>query len=119
MQHDLKFSVVQCAHEHYSSFFYVQRLFNTLFIPQVAYPTLAAFVEFMSEFDKPNDTSVKKKGINVLETGRPFSPITFEGVLKRFTPDVSNSISGRPRFVLIFLFRIDYHPDVSILYCYR
>lgn len=75
-----------------------------MFIPQVAYPTLAAFVDFVSDFDKPNGASVKKKDITVLETGRPFSPVIFEGVLKKFTPDVSNSISGRPRFVLCFFF---------------
>lgn len=51
----------------------------------------------------PNGMSLKRKDIPVLETGRPFSPTMFEGVLKKFTPDVSNSISGRPRFVLNYL----------------
>uniref|UniRef100_A0A6N2K1Y8 ubiquitinyl hydrolase 1 n=1 Tax=Salix viminalis TaxID=40686 RepID=A0A6N2K1Y8_SALVM len=33
----------------------------------------------------------------LFETGRPFRPAMFESVLKNFTPDVPNSISGRPR----------------------
>ncbi|KAK1372812.1 Ubiquitin carboxyl-terminal hydrolase [Heracleum sosnowskyi] len=66
-------------------------------ISKVGYPTLAAFLDFVSVLDMPNDTSFKRKDLPVLETGRPFSPTMFEGVLKRFTPDVSNSISGRPR----------------------
>lgn len=47
----------------------------------------------------PTDLSLKKKDLNGVETGRPFSPAMFEGVLKNFTPDVPNKISGRPRFV--------------------
>lgn len=66
-------------------------------IPKVGYPTLTAFAEFVSEFDMPTDLSLKKKDLNGVETGRPFSPAMFEGVLKNFTPDVPNKISGRPR----------------------
>ncbi|KAK4424880.1 Ubiquitin carboxyl-terminal hydrolase 24 [Sesamum alatum] len=66
-------------------------------IPKVGYPTLAAFAEFIGEFDMVTGTSVKKKDVTVLEIGRPFSPTMFEGVLRKFTPDVSSSISGRPR----------------------
>ncbi|WOG82994.1 hypothetical protein DCAR_0102167 [Daucus carota subsp. sativus] len=66
-------------------------------ISKVGYPTLAAFLDFVSVLDMPNGITLKKKDISVLETGRPFSPTMFEGVLKIFTPDVSNSISGRPR----------------------
>lgn len=44
------------------------------------------------------------KDMNHMQTGRPFSPAMFEVVLKNFTPDVPNSISGRPRYVLIFFF---------------
>ncbi|OMO49982.1 Peptidase C19, ubiquitin carboxyl-terminal hydrolase 2 [Corchorus capsularis] len=67
-------------------------------IPQVGYPTLTAFSEFISDFDvPPSNSNVKKKDTTVLEIGRPFSPAMFEAVLKSFTPDVPNSISGRPR----------------------
>ncbi|KAF7138315.1 hypothetical protein RHSIM_Rhsim07G0061800 [Rhododendron simsii] len=65
--------------------------------PLVGYPTLAAFAEFVAEFDLPGDASLKRRDITVLETGRPFRPTMFEGVLKNFTPDVPNSFSGRPR----------------------
>ncbi|PQQ14925.1 protein PALE CRESS chloroplastic [Prunus yedoensis var. nudiflora] len=58
---------------------------------------LGAFAEFVSEFDMPSGSSSKNKDASVLETGRPFSPAMFEGVLKNFTPDVPTSISGRPR----------------------
>lgn len=44
-------------------------------------------------------SSSKNKDTSVVETGRPFSPAMFEGVLKSFTPDVPSTISGRPRFV--------------------
>ncbi|KAF8403724.1 hypothetical protein HHK36_011828 [Tetracentron sinense] len=66
-------------------------------IPKIGYPTLRAFAEFISDFDIPTDSSLKKKEVTVLETGRPFSPAMFESVLKIFTPDVPNSISSRPR----------------------
>ncbi|XP_043696785.1 ubiquitin carboxyl-terminal hydrolase 24, partial [Telopea speciosissima] len=66
-------------------------------IPKIGFPTLSAFVEFISDFDMPSDSSMKKKDMVVLETGRPFSPMMFEPILKNFTPDVPNSISGRPR----------------------
>uniref|UniRef100_A0A5B7C7I4 Ubiquitin carboxyl-terminal hydrolase n=1 Tax=Davidia involucrata TaxID=16924 RepID=A0A5B7C7I4_DAVIN len=64
-------------------------------IPKVGYPTLSAFAEFVSDFDMPSGEFLKKK--DVLETGRPFKPAMFDGVLRNFTPDVPNSISGRPR----------------------
>ncbi|GLT31554.1 hypothetical protein SLA2020_062830 [Shorea laevis] len=66
-------------------------------IPEVGYPTLNAFVEFISEFDSHSDSNLKKKDVTVLEIARPLSPIMFEDVLKGFTPDVPNCISGRPR----------------------
>ncbi|OAY53450.1 ubiquitin carboxyl-terminal hydrolase 24 [Manihot esculenta] len=65
-------------------------------IPKVGFPTLTAFAEFVSNFDIPSGFSLKKD-TTVVETGRPFSPAMFEGVLKNFTPDVPHSISGRPR----------------------
>lgn len=64
-------------------------------IPQVGYPTLRAFVEFISNFDMPPNTSSKKN--DVLETGRPFRPVMFESVLNNFSPDMPNSFPGRPR----------------------
>ncbi|XP_071690106.1 ubiquitin carboxyl-terminal hydrolase 24-like [Rutidosis leptorrhynchoides] len=64
-------------------------------IPKTGYPTLAAFGEFVSEFKMPAGSS--SKNMNHLQTGRPFSPAMFEAVLKKFTPDIPNSISGRPR----------------------
>ncbi|PQQ13018.1 ubiquitin carboxyl-terminal hydrolase 24-like [Prunus yedoensis var. nudiflora] len=42
---------------------------------------LGAFAEFVSEFDMPSGSSSKNKDAGVLETGRPFSPAMFEGVL--------------------------------------
>ncbi|XP_073124580.1 ubiquitin carboxyl-terminal hydrolase 24 [Henckelia pumila] len=74
----------------------LQGLRNQKF-PKVGYPTLTAFAEFIAEFDCPGGTNIKKKDTNVLETGRAFSPIMFEAVLKNFSPDVPSSISGRPR----------------------
>ncbi|GKU97675.1 hypothetical protein SLEP1_g10785 [Rubroshorea leprosula] len=66
-------------------------------IPKVGYPTLNAFVEFISEFDMHGDSNLKKKDVAVLEIGGPFSAVMFEDVLKDFTPGVPNCISGRPR----------------------
>ncbi|XP_031265925.1 ubiquitin carboxyl-terminal hydrolase 24-like [Pistacia vera] len=66
-------------------------------ILKVGYPTLTAFFEFISEFDKSSSPRITKKDVAYVETGRPFSPAMFEAVLKNFTPDVPSSISGRPR----------------------
>ncbi|XWS74732.1 hypothetical protein CRYUN_Cryun01aG0022900 [Craigia yunnanensis] len=67
-------------------------------IPKVGYPTLTAFEEFVSDFDVPSGNyNVKKKDTTALEISKPFSPAMFEAVLTSFTPDVPNSISGRPR----------------------
>ncbi|GLT66017.1 hypothetical protein SLA2020_384130 [Shorea laevis] len=66
-------------------------------IPKVGYPALNAFVEFISEFDMHADSNLKKKDVAVPEIGRPFTAVMFEDVLKGFTPDVPNCISGRPR----------------------
>lgn len=43
--------------------------------------------------------NIKKKDSIEIEAGRPFNPTMFEVVLRKFTPDVSWSTSGRPRFV--------------------
>ncbi|XP_047333630.1 ubiquitin carboxyl-terminal hydrolase 24-like [Impatiens glandulifera] len=74
----------------------LQRLRNHN-ISKASYPTLAAFAEFIAEFDFPSGVKSNKNEKNTIETGRPFSPSTFEGVLKKFTPDIINSIYGRPR----------------------
>ncbi|KAK3223836.1 hypothetical protein Dsin_010861 [Dipteronia sinensis] len=66
-------------------------------IPKVENPTITAFTEFIADFDMPSGSSLKKKDVAFVETGRPFKPAVFEAVLKKFTPDVPNSISGRPR----------------------
>ncbi|THU63350.1 hypothetical protein C4D60_Mb01t14860 [Musa balbisiana] len=66
-------------------------------IPKSGYQTLHAFVNFISEFDMPCDSSSKDTGKRVLETGKPFSPIMFDAVLKCFTPDLPIGILGRPR----------------------
>ncbi|XP_015881911.3 ubiquitin carboxyl-terminal hydrolase 24 [Ziziphus jujuba] len=66
-------------------------------IPKVGYPTLTAFVEFVSEFEMPLGGNSKKTETNILDVGMPFRPAMFEAVLKKFTPDVPSSISGRPR----------------------
>lgn len=58
-------------------------------------------MEFISEFKMPAGTI--SKDMNNMQTGRPFSPTMFEVVLKNFTPDVPNSISGRSRYVFIYL----------------
>ncbi|XP_058768037.1 ubiquitin carboxyl-terminal hydrolase 24-like [Vicia villosa] len=66
-------------------------------IPKVGYPTLKAFAEFVTQFDMPSGIKLKKKDTDSFEFGRAFCPVMFEDVLKNFTPDVPNSISGRPR----------------------
>lgn len=66
-------------------------------IPKVDYPTLIAFVDFVSEFDMPHGSSSKTKDSSLVETGRPFSPAMFEGVVKNFTPDVASDFYGWTR----------------------
>jgi ubiquitin carboxyl-terminal hydrolase 10 len=63
-------------------------------VSKAVYPTLAAFAEFVSSCEMPVDS---KKETDGLETGRPFSPSMFEAVLRKFTPDVPNSVFGRHR----------------------
>lgn len=67
---------------------------------QVDYPTLSAFVEFIANFDVPSGSSLKRNGSAALQNGMPFSPTMFDFVLRKFTPDLSTSMSGRPRFEL-------------------
>ncbi|KAG2238269.1 hypothetical protein Bca52824_092481 [Brassica carinata] len=65
-------------------------------IPKAECPTLSAFSEFISELDAPSSSSFRNN-VAVVESGRPFTPSMFEGVLRSFTPDVLNNMSGRPR----------------------
>ncbi|KAF8073291.1 hypothetical protein N665_1122s0020 [Sinapis alba] len=65
-------------------------------IPKADSPTLAAFSEFISELDVPSSSSFRNN-VTVVESGRPFTPAMFERVLRNFTPDVLNNMSGRPR----------------------
>lgn len=64
----------------------------------------------------PCGSSTKKKDLSVVETGRAFKPAMFEAVLKNFTPDVPNSISGRPRFVF-FLDNLISHSIYHLVIC--
>ncbi|XP_024986004.1 ubiquitin carboxyl-terminal hydrolase 24-like isoform X1 [Cynara cardunculus var. scolymus] len=66
-------------------------------IPEIGYPTLRAFAEFISGFDMPSDLHSKKKDDILLETGKPLRPVMFESVLNNFSPDMPNSFLGRPR----------------------
>ncbi|KAF8097519.1 hypothetical protein N665_0286s0029 [Sinapis alba] len=65
-------------------------------IPKAECPTLTAFSEFISELDAPSSSSFRNN-VTVVESGRPFTPSMFEKVLRNFTPDVLNNMSGRPR----------------------
>ncbi|KAM0008901.1 putative ubiquitinyl hydrolase 1 [Helianthus debilis subsp. tardiflorus] len=66
-------------------------------IPEIGYPTLRAFVEFVSGFDMPSGLQLKKKGDILLGTGKPLRPVMFESVLNNFSPDMPNSFAGRAR----------------------
>ncbi|CAJ1934165.1 unnamed protein product [Sphenostylis stenocarpa] len=80
-----------------SPFVHLLQQLRTRNLPKVEYPTLTAFADFITQFDMPSTPYIKKQDTNIFESGRPFCPVMFEGVLKNFTPDVPNSISGRPR----------------------
>lgn len=44
--------------------------------------------------------SVEKRNENTAhQTGIPFRPVMFDSILKTFTPDIPDNLSGRPRFV--------------------
>ncbi|KAJ0980888.1 hypothetical protein J5N97_009143 [Dioscorea zingiberensis] len=67
-------------------------------LSKVGYPTLHAFVDFISNFDPPKAWNSESNKAVVLEGGKPFHANMFEHVLKKFTPDVpSNLCGGRPR----------------------
>lgn len=84
-----------------SPFFQLLQTLKSREIPQVGYPTLHAFVEFVVKFeeDKPIDTDLKKnvKATGGIEVGQSFCPNMFDPVLKSFSPDQPLSASGRPR----------------------
>ncbi|KAJ0806076.1 putative ubiquitinyl hydrolase 1 [Helianthus annuus] len=66
-------------------------------IPEIGYPTLRAFVKFISGFDVPSGRRSKKEDEFLLEIGKPLRPVMFDSVLNNFSPDMPNSFSGRPR----------------------
>lgn len=71
-------------------------------IPEVGYPTLMAFVQFLDEIqeEKHADNSVLEKNeqeVGWLEAGKPFYPTMFDPVLRIFSPDQPLSSLGRPR----------------------
>ncbi|KAL3324631.1 hypothetical protein AABB24_038651 [Solanum stoloniferum] len=80
-----------------SPFVHLLQELKTRDITEAGYPTLHAFVQFISDFGIYIDPSMKKKETIVPEIGLPFRPLMFESVLKNFTPDVANSLTGRPR----------------------
>ncbi|PIN17707.1 Ubiquitin-specific protease [Handroanthus impetiginosus] len=80
-----------------SPFFQLLHELRNRDIPEIGYPTLRAFVEFISDFDTFPDSISKRNETNVLETGSPFQPVMFDTVLKSFTPDIPHNLSGRPR----------------------
>ncbi|XP_010557845.1 PREDICTED: ubiquitin carboxyl-terminal hydrolase 24-like [Tarenaya hassleriana] len=65
-------------------------------VPKAECPTLAAFSEFIAELEPPSSSSLRNNAA-VVVAGRPFTPAMFEEVLRKFTPDVPNNMSGRPR----------------------
>ncbi|OAY73151.1 Ubiquitin carboxyl-terminal hydrolase 24 [Ananas comosus] len=72
-------------------------------IPKVGYPTLNAFVEFISDFDMPEDSSAKNHERRVLESGKSLSPIMFDAVLQNFTPDLPTGIQEDAQEFLSFV----------------
>ncbi|PHU03112.1 Ubiquitin carboxyl-terminal hydrolase 24 [Capsicum chinense] len=80
-----------------SPFVHLLQELKTRDISEAGYPTLHAFVQFISEFGIFIDSSMKKTETVVPEIGLPFRPLMFESVLKNFTPDVADSLTGRPR----------------------
>ncbi|KAH6791612.1 ubiquitin-specific protease 24 [Perilla frutescens var. hirtella] len=66
-------------------------------IPEIGYPTLRAFVDFISDFDMLTDSVEKRNDNTALQTGIPFRPTMFDSILNTFTPDIPDNLSGRPR----------------------
>lgn len=84
-----------------SPFFQLLQTLKSRDIPEVGYPTLKAFVEFVVKFEEYEavDTDLKKnvKATGGIEVGQSFCPTMFDAVLKSFSPDQPSSASGRPR----------------------
>uniref|UniRef100_A0A0C9RYR1 Ubiquitin carboxyl-terminal hydrolase n=1 Tax=Wollemia nobilis TaxID=56998 RepID=A0A0C9RYR1_9CONI len=82
-------------------FFQLLQALRSRDIPEVGYPTLRAFVEFVAEVeeDKPTDAILTKnvKAVAGFEAGKAFHPIMFDPVLKSFNRDESLCSSGRTR----------------------
>ncbi|XP_062190060.1 ubiquitin carboxyl-terminal hydrolase 24-like [Phragmites australis] len=66
-------------------------------IPKVGYPTLSAFVEFISQFDVLDESIMKKNEKASIVAAKPLNPAMFDTVLRNFTPDVPAGTSARPR----------------------
>ncbi|KAF8679021.1 hypothetical protein HU200_045773 [Digitaria exilis] len=66
-------------------------------IPKVGYPTLSAFVEFISQFHVLDESVVKKNEKAITVAAKPLNPAMFDAVLRNFTPDVPAGTSARPR----------------------
>ncbi|WVZ66949.1 hypothetical protein U9M48_016101 [Paspalum notatum var. saurae] len=66
-------------------------------IPKVGYPTLNAFVEFISQYDVLDESVMKKNEKAVTVAAKPLNPAMFDTVLRNFTPDVPAGTSARPR----------------------
>ncbi|XP_057849062.1 ubiquitin carboxyl-terminal hydrolase 24 isoform X2 [Cryptomeria japonica] len=82
-------------------FFQLLQILRSRDIPEVGYPTLRAFVQFLDEIqeEKPADSVLERneQEIGWLESGKPFYPTMFDPVLKLFSPDQPLSSLGRPR----------------------
>ncbi|KAG6478754.1 hypothetical protein ZIOFF_062198 [Zingiber officinale] len=66
-------------------------------ISKIGFPTLHAIVDFICQFDMPDDSRLTTNGKGVIKTGKAFSPTMFDAVLKGFTPDLPAGIFGRHR----------------------
>ncbi|KAL6896540.1 hypothetical protein ACP4OV_007112 [Aristida adscensionis] len=66
-------------------------------IPKAGYPTLGAFVEFISQFDVLDESIMKKNEKAAMVAAKPLNPAMFDTVLRNFTPDVPAGTSARPR----------------------
>uniref|UniRef100_A0A0E0QCA6 Ubiquitin carboxyl-terminal hydrolase n=2 Tax=Oryza TaxID=4527 RepID=A0A0E0QCA6_ORYRU len=66
-------------------------------IPKAGYPTLNAFIEFISQFDVLDDSNVKKDEKFATIASKSVIPSMFDTVLRNFTPDVPAGTASRPR----------------------
>ncbi|CAN6988565.1 unnamed protein product [Brassica oleracea var. botrytis] len=68
---------------------------------QMALLSCSPFVQLLQGIQLQNIPKVFsssfRNNVAVVESGRPFTPAMFERVLRNFTPDVLNNMSGRPR----------------------